>query len=191
MSRRRLCNPGHFASSPGAEYVPVLERRRKGVFCSGRMYSEGKLRDMAWQGMFIQLFIGSVLIALTSMTAALAWWALEVMLMKFRRWIIRPPHGLRLTVVLSLSMLWAVFMMTVSVWIWAFAFWFLSIFITLEASVYFSLVSFTTLGFGDILLPFEWRLLGGMSAANGLLIFGLLVAMLVETLRQTRLHQTR
>ncbi|MEX0338277.1 MAG: ion channel [Arenibacterium sp.] len=147
--------------------------------------------ESAWDDMFVQLLIGSILIVMTSLTAAVAWWALELMLTKFRPWIKRPPHGLRLTAVLSFSMLWAIFMMTVAVWIWAFAFWFLKIFVTLEASVYFSLVSFTTLGFGDILLPTEWRLLGGMSAANGLLIFGLLVAMLVETLRQTRQHQTK
>ena len=69
------------------------------------------------------------------------------------------------------------------------ALWLLQIFVTFEASVYFSLVAFTTLGFGDVLLPVEWRLLGGLAAANGLLIFGLLTAMLVETLRQIRTRQ--
>jgi len=139
--------------------------------------------------MLIQLIIGSGLIMLTSLTAALAWWVLDLGLMRSHRWIARPPHGPHLTVVLSMAMLWAILMTTVAVWIWAFAFWFLGIFVTLEASVYFALVSFTTLGFGDILLPMDWRLLGGMAAANGLLIFGLLVAMLVETLRETRLRQ--
>ena len=36
---------------------------------------------------------------------------------------------------------------------WAFAMMGLGIFDSLELSVYFSLVAFTTLGFGDILLP--------------------------------------
>ena len=80
-------------------------------------------------------------------------------------------------------------MMTLAVWIWAFALYALEIFITFEASVYFALVAFTTLGFGDILLPQEWRLLSGISAANGLLMIGLLTAILVETLRETRLRQ--
>ena len=55
--------------------------------------------------------------------------------------------------------------------------------------MYFSLVSFTTLGFGDVLFPPEWRLLSGMAAANGLLNFGLLTALLVEALRHVRLGQ--
>ena len=84
------------------------------------------------------------------------------------------------------SMLAVAAMLTVAVWIWAVAFRLLGIFGTLEASVYFSLVAFTTLGFGDVLLPQEWRLLSGLSAANGLLMFGLMTAVLVETLRETR-----
>jgi hypothetical protein len=43
---------------------------------------------------------------------------------------------------------------------------------TLEKAVYFSTVTFTTLGFGDITLDEEWRLLSSFEAANGLLMFG-------------------
>ena len=92
-------------------------------------------------------------------------------------------------VVLSLALLWTLGMMTVAVWIWAIALYAIGIFIQFEASVYFALVAFTTLGFGDLLLPQEWRLLGGICAANGLLMIGLLTAILVETLRETRLRQ--
>lgn len=139
--------------------------------------------------MFVQLLLGSALIGLTVLVSAILWWTLEVMLLRLHRWVILPPHGARLIGVLSLTMLWTVLIMTVAVWIWAIALWLLKIFITFEASVYFALVAFTTLGFGDILLPVEWRLLGGLAAANGLLIFGLLTAMLVETLREARLRQ--
>jgi hypothetical protein len=140
--------------------------------------------------MIIQLLLGSCLICATTLSAALSWWGLEVILLRTHAWVIRAPHGPKLIAVLTMAMLWTLMMMTVSVWIWAIALWILNIFQTIEASVYFSLVAFTTLGFGDILLPMEWRLLGGLAAANGLLIFGILTAMLVETLRQTRLRQS-
>ena len=91
--------------------------------------------------------------------------------------------------VLAMALIWTLFMMTAAVWLWAIALYALDVFVEFEASVYFALVAFTTLGFGDILLPQEWRLLGGMAAANGLLMFGLLTAILVETLRDTRLRQ--
>jgi len=38
---------------------------------------------------------------------------------------------------------------------------------------YHSAVNFTTLGYGDIVMPPEWRLLGPLEAASGVLMFGL------------------
>jgi hypothetical protein len=55
---------------------------------------------------------------------------------------------------------------------------------SLEPAVYFSLVSFTTLGFGDITLDDNWRLLSALCAANGLLLFGFSTAFLVELMRR-------
>ncbi|MBT8459467.1 MAG: two pore domain potassium channel family protein [Boseongicola sp.] len=141
--------------------------------------------------MFEQLLIGSLLILGSVITATISWWALESILIRLHSWSARPPHGPKLVAILSLALLWTLFMMTVSVWVWAVSLFWLDIFITLEASVYFALVAFTTLGFGDILLPQEWRLLGGMAAANGLLMFGLLTAILVEILRDTRARQRK
>jgi uncharacterized membrane protein YedE/YeeE len=91
--------------------------------------------------------------------------------------------------VLCVTALWVLLQMTIAVWTWAFTFMALGVFDALETSVYFALVAFTTLGFGDILLPVEWRLLGGMAALNGLLNIGLVTAAMVETLRQLRLQQ--
>ncbi|MEM9031767.1 MAG: ion channel, partial [Pseudomonadota bacterium] len=90
---------------------------------------------------------------------------------------------------LMISLTSTIFMLMSAVMIWAIAFWVLGLFATFEAAVYFSLVAFTTLGFGDVLLDQEWRLLSGLSAANGLLLFGLMTAILVETVRSTRLGQ--
>ena len=41
-----------------------------------------------------------------------------------------------------------------------------------EAAVYFSFVTFTTLGYGDIVLSEVYRLLSGIQALNGLLLVG-------------------
>ena len=135
--------------------------------------------------------LGSALTLATVFIAALSWWGLESLLIRLHRWTETPPHGLKLVSILSLSLIWTLGMMTISVWLWAVALYALGIFVEFEASVYFALVAFTTLGFGDILLPQEWRLLGGMAAANGLLMFGLLTAILVETLRESRQRQRR
>lgn len=45
---------------------------------------------------------------------------------------------------------------------------------------YFSAVNFTSLGYGDIVMDPEWRLLGPLEAANGVLMFGLSAGLLVS-----------
>lgn len=139
--------------------------------------------------MLLQLFIGSLLTVGTIVVGTVISWGIEVLLKKVGPWAHKPPYGPHLMTVLALTLLGTLMMMTVAVWAWAVAFLVLGVFEDLESSVYFSLVSFTTLGFGDVLLPKEWRLLGGLAAANGLLLFGLLTAILVETMRLTRLRQ--
>ncbi len=53
-----------------------------------------------------------------------------------------------------------------------------------ETALYFSLVTFTTLGYGDITLSEEWRLLGGFQAANGIIIFGWTTGLLVAVIQR-------
>ena len=47
-----------------------------------------------------------------------------------------------------------------------------------EVAVYFSSVTYTSLGFGDVVLTNQWRLLCGIEAMNGILLFGWSTAML-------------
>jgi len=47
-----------------------------------------------------------------------------------------------------------------------------------EEAVYFSFVTFTTLGYGDITLSEGWRLLSGIEALNGILLVGWTTAMI-------------
>lgn len=139
--------------------------------------------------MVVQLALGTLLVLISVVIAALAFSVLEVLLIRVRPWIARPPHRAKLMLMLCIAVLWSFSTVVVGVWIWALAFRALGVFPTLESSVYFSIVAYTTLGFGDILLPQDWRLLGGMASANGLLNFGLLTAMLVEVLRYVRVEQ--
>ncbi|MFQ1699450.1 ion channel [Loktanella agnita] len=139
--------------------------------------------------MFIQLTLGTVLMMLSILIAGASFWMMEVWLIRFRPWLARAPHRPKLILVLCIAAIWIMLQMTAGVWIWAGAMRVLGVFDAMEPAVYFSLVAFTTLGFGDVLLPTEWRLLGGMAAANGLLNIGLVTALLVEALRHVRLQQ--
>jgi hypothetical protein len=139
--------------------------------------------------MFLQILIGTAVMMVTILIGALSALLMEMGFARWHRWLMREPHRPKLTLLVMAVSLWVLGTITVGVWLWAFIFWLLGAFVTMEASVYFALVTYTTLGFGDILLPHQWRILAGMTSANGLLNFGLMTALLVEALRHVRLSQ--
>jgi hypothetical protein len=51
-------------------------------------------------------------------------------------------------------------------------------------AVYFSLVSFTTLGYGDIILAPDWQMLGPMEAMAGIVVIGLTTALLFAVVQR-------
>ena len=139
--------------------------------------------------MLIQIAVGSLLMLVTVMLAGVSVWAMETVLERSRTWLLRPPHRPKLMLLVMSASIWVLVMISLDVWSWALAFRLLDVFPDFEHAVYFALVSFTTLGYGDVLLPVEWRILGGMAAANGLLNIGLMTAFMVETLRHIRVRQ--
>lgn len=56
---------------------------------------------------------------------------------------------------------------------------------TLEKAVYFSFVTFTTLGYGDITLSEGWRLLSGIQALNGILLVGWSTALIFSVVQRS------
>ncbi len=56
-------------------------------------------------------------------------------------------------------------------------------FSSFSESVYFSLVTFTTLGYGDISLNSDWRLLSGLEAINGIMLIGWSTAMMYSLIQ--------
>lgn len=136
--------------------------------------------------MLDQILIGAALIVITIIIAGLGYLTIEAMLDRSGDWIKRSPRKLKLLALVVAVVLWIVVVATAGIWIWALVLLHIGLFQELEPAVYFALVAFTTLGFGDVLLPQEWRLLSGMAAINGLLMIGLQTAMLIEAMRQVR-----
>jgi len=75
---------------------------------------------------------------------------------------------------------------TASVAVWATVFVITDVSPTWEGGLYFALTTYTTLGFGDVLAPQPWRLLPGFASLNGLLLFGLSAAVLVDAAARLR-----
>jgi len=60
--------------------------------------------------------------------------------------------------------------------VWALFFWWQKCLPDAESSFYFSGVTYTTIGYGDLVLPKEWRLFGPIEGLTGILMEGLSTA---------------
>lgn len=72
--------------------------------------------------------------------------------------------------------------------IWGFAYYYLpgiTEFDSIEKAIYFSLVTFTTLGYGEITISSSNRILAGLEAMNGVLLLGWTTAMMFSVLQFT------
>lgn len=71
---------------------------------------------------------------------------------------------------------------------WALLFLGLDQFSDPQTALYHSLVNFTSLGYGDIVMSEEFRLLGAMEAANGVLMFGLSAGSILSVMNRMFVH---
>lgn len=66
--------------------------------------------------------------------------------------------------------------------IWAEIFILLGEFRDFNTAFYHSMVNFSSLGYGDIVMNETWRLLGALEACNGVLMFGLSAGAMLATM---------
>ena len=77
---------------------------------------------------------------------------------------------------------------TTQIFLWAAAYELLlpaGVLETFEEAVYFSFVTFTTVGFGDVVLTPGVRLLSGIEALNGIILVGWSTALLFAVVQRT------
>ncbi len=75
--------------------------------------------------------------------------------------------------------------------LWAVVFWRTGQLPTPEAAVYFSLVTYTTIGFGDVVLGPGWRVLSGIEGLTGLLLVGWSTAFIFAIVNRMYEHWRR
>ena len=97
-----------------------------------------------------------------------------------------PVTGRRATLILVNTALVVFALHTLEIVIWAGAYKELlpvNELASFEEAVYFSFVTFTTLGYGDITLSEGWRLLSGIEALNDILLVGWTTAMIFSVVQ--------
>lgn len=87
----------------------------------------------------------------------------------------------------SLLTVWMFLAIVIEVWVWAVLYLYnpeITSLPDLETAFYFSMVTFTTLGYGDVVLTGHWRTLASIQAANGVIIFGWTTALIFSFIQQ-------
>lgn len=84
-----------------------------------------------------------------------------------------------------------VFLHSLEIWMYAALYAALGEFHDLETALYFSTTSFTTLGYGDVVISHSRRLLGAIEGANGFILIGWSTAFLVSATSRMRLLDAR
>ena len=135
--------------------------------------------------LLIQLGLGGILITLASILQVLAIALMMRSASHVSTFLVRLSM-LRIAFILAICSLWTVVGQSLGIWLWALALFWLDAFGNVEEALYFALSAYTTLGFGDVLPPKEWRVLGAIIGANGMLGFGLATAALVEFVGRVR-----
>jgi len=75
---------------------------------------------------------------------------------------------------------------SIEIWVYALVYFAIGALDGLELALYFSTSAFTTVGFGDVTLEPEWRMLGAAESMNGFLLIGWSTAFLVSVTARVR-----
>jgi hypothetical protein len=140
--------------------------------------------------MHYQIAIGSILMILTVIVhAGFTRAAAEAFAGSHKeRWHLQTGWGQVIATATLVLMMFFASLLEAS--IWAGAYTAIGAISSLEEALYFSIVTFTTLGYGDVTLHVGWRLLGSFEAANGSIMFGWTTALIVA-LVHTAFNPTR
>ena len=85
----------------------------------------------------------------------------------------------QMTLLTTIMLIAIVVAHALQIWLWAIIWILTDAVADLNTAIYFSTVTYTTLGYGDVILSPEWRIFATFSAVAGLLTFGISTAFLV------------
>jgi len=136
--------------------------------------------------LLMPLLVGLAMIAATTAVHLMGLSGLIAML----RW--REDHGRHVTspwrqMALVMVLMMLLFLLhAIQIWMYAVLYVVIEPFSTFEEALYFSTVTFTTVGYGDVILEGEWRMVAAIESANGFLLLGWSTAFLLQVVSRMR-----
>jgi voltage-gated potassium channel len=135
--------------------------------------------------MLIQLILATAMAVLAAFVH-LVGLAILMRVLRFRARLFRGRRIMPLALLYAATV-GAFVIHALEIWLYAFLYLKLDAFSQFEQALYFSVVTYSTLGYGDLLMPHEWRILGATEAPVGVIMLGWSTAFLISLLVRLRL----
>ena len=145
--------------------------------------------------LFLNLGVASVMVALTFAIHFVGLVGLTALLRQRGKDFRRRTSKMGETLGQGLGILIVVFSLfalhSIQIWLYAFAYILVGELHQVETAVYFSTSTFTTVGFGDVILSHKWRMLGVAESMNGFLLISWSTAFLVSLTARVRAFEAK
>jgi hypothetical protein len=135
--------------------------------------------------MLLQLLVAWCLLASSVLIHA---WGVMSALRWLRRQTIVSAHLLPWTWLFVRLAGWIIVLHVTEITGWAFAFASVGALPEMQSALYFSAVTYTTTGYGDLVLPERWRLVGAIEALTGILMCGWSTAFFFAVVSRIHTH---
>lgn len=135
--------------------------------------------------MLVQLFLATVMVTAICLIHLIGL-ALLTRVLRSHRKAFGKLRILPLTILLAATV-GIIGIHTIEIWLYAGLYLGLGAFGHFEEALYFSTVTYASIGYGDLLMPHEWRIFGAIEGAAGIIMLGWSTAYLVSLLTQLKL----
>ena len=125
------------------------------------------------------LALGTAVISITVLIHTVGLIGVTHLMNYVRTWFRLHRHEAGRTMAMIATVLALFFVHSVEVWLWAWVYIAIGALSDINSAIYFSVTTFATIGYGDIVLSHDWRLLAALEGISGLLLIGWSTAYLV------------
>ncbi len=132
--------------------------------------------------MFIELLIALVFVSLCMLLHLFGLMVIGNRLLQHREYFEETASVMQIGIILIVLFSLILALHLAETCLWAFLYYMRGLFPEFETSLYFSLGTYTTIGYGDVVLPKSWRLLGAIEGISGVLLCGVSTAFLFAVL---------